>query len=357
MPDLQLTLPPARTLLVAELSANHGGSLSKAIETVEAAATAGADAIKLQTYTPDTLTIDCESDAFRIKDGLWEGRSLYELYEEAHTPWEWHGDLKAAANRLNLPLFSTPFDATAVDFLETLGVPAYKIASFELGDLELIAKVAATGKPIIASTGMADLVTIDQAVRTIRRVWQGRDHGLALLRCVSAYPAAPRDMNLRTIPHLGQAFGVLPGLSDHTLGTAVAVTSIALGARVIEKHFILRRSDGGPDSAFSLEPDEFARLVEEVRVAEEALGEVRYGPSAGDVASRAFRRSLFVVEPVSAGEPFTRRNIRAIRPGQGMEPRHLPFILGRRAACDLERGTPLDQSVIEGWDTDTILGE
>jgi len=357
MPQLKLNLPPARTLVVAELSANHGGSLSRAIETVEAAAAAGAGAIKLQTYRPDTLTIDSDREEFRVKEGLWEGRTLYDLYEEAHTPWEWHGELKAAANRLGMPLFSTPFDESAVDFLEDLGVPAYKIASFEVGDLELIAKVAATGKPIIASTGMADLATIDEAVRTVRRIWNGRDHGLALLRCVSAYPAEPQDMNLRTIPHLGEAFRVVPGLSDHTLGTAVAVTSVALGARIIEKHFILRRSDGGPDSAFSLEPEELARLVAEVRVAEAALGNVHYGPSAGDAGSRAFRRSLFIVEPIRAGEEFTRHNVRAIRPGQGMEPRHLPLILGRRAARDLERGTPLDGSVVESWDLETVTGK
>jgi N-acetylneuraminate synthase len=329
-------------LVIAELSANHGGSIERALRTIEAAARAGAHAIKLQTYRADTLTIDSRREEFLIRGGLWNGRNLYELYQEAHTPWEWHAQLKRAASDLGIPLFSTPFDITAVAFLEELGVPAYKIASFEITDLELVERVAATRRPLIVSTGMATLAEIDQAVRTIRGVWRGQEEpSLCLLKCVSAYPAAPSDMNLRTIPHLGAAFNAVPGLSDHTLGIAVAVASVALGAQVIEKHFILDRADGGPDSAFSLEPAELAALVQSVREASLALGEVKYGAGPGEAGSVKFRRSLFFVRDVEAGEALTRDNVRVIRPGYGLPPASLPLVLGRRAAAARPRGTPV----------------
>ena len=335
-------------LVVAELSANHGGSLAHAIETVEAAAESGADAIKLQTYRPDTLTIRSTRKEFRLESGPWKGRTLYDLYEEAHTPWEWHPELKKAAQRVGLPLFSTPFDRTAVDFLEELQVPAFKIASFEVGDLGLVAYVAQQRKPIIMSTGMASLGEIDRAVREVRRVWQGRDFGLSLLKCVSAYPASPHSMNLATIPHLASAFQVTAGLSDHTLGTAVATTAVALGAKVIEKHVTMRRSDGGPDSGFSLEPQELRELVAAVREAEAAIGTVHYGPTEEDTASLLYRRSLFIVRDVKAGDPVTRENVRAIRPGHGLAPEAFPWLLGRLFSCDCSAGTPLQSDLLKG---------
>jgi pseudaminic acid synthase len=342
-------LGQGRPLIIAELSANHGGNLERALRTVEAAARAGADAIKLQTYRADTLTIDCRRDEFMIKGGLWDGRNLYELYQEAHTPWEWHASLKRAASDAGIPLFSTPFDGSAVAFLEELGVPAYKIASFEIVDLELIAQVAATFRPIIMSTGMATLAEIDEAVRVIRGAWQNvrrlrgvsEEPPLCLLKCVSAYPAAPAEMNLRTIAHLGQAFGAVAGLSDHTLGTGVAVAAVALGARVIEKHFILDRADGGPDSSFSIDPGELTSLVQTVREVSDALGEVKYGPSPGEAGSVKFRRSIFFVRDVVAGEPLSRENVRVIRPGYGLPPASLPLVLGRKAASARPRGAPV----------------
>lgn len=331
-----------RALIVAELSANHGGSLQRAQETIEAAIDAGADAVKLQTYTPDTMTLDSERAEFRIRGGPWDGRTLYDLYREAHTPWEWHAPLFEIGARRGVPVFSTPFDSTSVAFLESLGAPAYKIASFELTDLELVEQIALTGKPIVASTGMASTEEIQDAVTTIRRVWQGADPGLALLKCVSAYPAKPADMHLRSIPELGRRFAVIPGLSDHTLSNAVAVTAIALGARVIEKHFTLRRADGGPDSGFSLEPAELKALVRDVRDAEDALGEVRFGcASEQEKDNLRFRRSIFAVQDIKKGEPFSRQNVRVIRPGYGLPPKRLPQVLGRTAASDLARGTPL----------------
>lgn len=334
------------TLVVAELSANHGGSLARAVESIRAAASAGADAIKLQTYTADSLTIDCDRSEFRIADGPWSGRTLHGLYREAATPWEWHPQLDAAAREVGLPLFSTPFDAAAVAYLEQHDVPAHKVASFELGDHELLALVAATRKPLIVSTGMATLDEIAAAVAIVRGVWAGADPGLALLRCVSAYPAPAEDMNLATIADLGARFGVIPGLSDHTLGSAVAVASVALGARVIEKHFTLRRGDGGPDAHFSCEPAEFRRLVDDVRTVERAVGKVRYGPTPAEQASLAFRRSIFVVRDIAAGEPITRDNARVIRPGHGLAPKHLPEVLGRVAARACARGTPLSWDLL-----------
>jgi N-acetylneuraminate synthase len=330
--------------IVAELSANHNQDFDQAVRLIHAAKEAGADAIKLQTYTPDTLTIDCDKGCFRIGKGtIWEGQSLYALYSNAYTPWEWQPKLKRIANDIGLDLFSTPFDATAVDFLEEMDVPVHKIASFELVDLPLIRQVAQTGKPIIMSTGMATLGEIDEAVRTARQVGAAQ---IALLKCNSAYPAPPEEMNLRTIPHLAEAFRVPAGLSDHTLSIAVPVAAVTLGACIVEKHFTLSRAVPGPDSAFSLEPHEFKATVEAVRVAEKALGEVRYEVTEHEVASRAFRRSLFVVKDVKAGEVFTEENVRSIRPGYGLHTRYLGEVLGRRAARDIERGTPMSWDLI-----------
>ena len=338
--------PDEPTYIVAEMSANHGHDFDRAVELIHAAHRAGADAIKLQTYTADTLTIDSDAEPFQIGAGtLWEGRNLYDLYGEAMTPWAWQPKLKEIAEGLGMPLFSTPFDASAVDFLEAMDVPAHKVASFEIVDLELIRRIAETGKPMIVSTGMATLAEIDEAVATIRATG---NKNLALLVCTSAYPSPPEAMNLRTIPHLARAFGVPTGLSDHTMGIAVPVAAVALGARIIEKHFTLSRDEPGPDSAFSLEPHEFAAMVDAVRTTEKALGRVRYGVGESEKASRVFRRSLFVVEDIAAGEPFTRRNVRSIRPGHGLAPKHLPQVLGRRAARDLTRGTPLEWDGVGG---------
>jgi pseudaminic acid synthase len=336
--------------VIAEMSANHNQSYKEAVNIIEAAAAAGADAVKLQTYTPDTLTIDCDREYFQIGKGtIWQGQNLYGLYGQAYTPWEWQPKLKTVADRLGLDLFSTPFDATAVDFLEEMDVPAHKIASFEIVDLPLIRRIAQTGKPIIMSTGMATLSEIDEAVGIIRDSGNGQ---LALLKCTSAYPARPEHMNLLTIEHLSKTFKVPTGLSDHTLGIAVPVTAVALGACMIEKHFTLDRSKAGPDSQFSLEPDEFKAMVAAVRTAEQAVGRVYYGVSEQESDSRVFRRSLFVVQDIKAGEPFTAENVRSIRPGHGLHTRHLEEILGRSAAVDIERGTPLDWDLIGAADRD-----
>ncbi|HNS51956.1 MAG TPA: pseudaminic acid synthase [Anaerolineae bacterium] len=330
--------PGKPVYVVAEMSANHAQDLAQAERIVRAAAEAGADAVKLQTYTPDTLTIDCDRDTFRPGGTIWEGQTLYDLYSEAYTPWEWHPRLSEVAADSGLDLFSTPFDSTAVDFLEEMRVPAYKVASFELVDLPLIRRVARTGKPLILSTGMATLAEIDEAVRAARAAGGGP---IALLKCTSAYPARPEEMNLRTIPHLAEAFGAVIGLSDHSLGIAAPVVAVALGACIVEKHLTLSRSLQGPDSSFSLEPDEFRSMVDAIREAEKALGEVRYDASEKESASRAFRRSLFVVQAVREGELFTEENVRSIRPGMGLHTRYLAQVLGRRARCDIERGTPL----------------
>jgi len=336
--------PGLPAYIIAELSANHGQDFEQAVAIVRAAKEAGADAIKLQTYTPDTITIDSDREYFRIGKGTaWEGRVLHELYGEAFTPWEWQPKLKTVAEELGLACFSTPFDDTAVDFLQAMRVPAFKIASFELVDLPLIRRVAATGQPLIMSTGMATLAEIEEAVQAARDAGARQ---IALLKCTSGYPAAPEEMNLRTIPHLAAAFGVVAGLSDHTLGSAVPVAAVALGACVIEKHLTLSRAQVGPDSAFSLEPAEFRRMVEDVRTAECALGEVHYGVSAREAASRVFRRSLFIVADVRAGELLTEQNVRSIRPGHGLLPKHLSAVLGRRATRDLSRGTPLNWDMI-----------
>lgn len=336
--------PGQPAYIVAEMSANHDQSLDRARDVIRAAAASGADAVKLQTYTADTLTIDSGRECFRISGTIWNGRTLHELYREAYTPWDWHGPLKALAEELGLQFFSTPFDATAVDFLEQMSVVAHKVASFEIVDLPLLARVAATGKPVIMSTGMATLEEIDEAVSTLR---SGGCRELALLKCTSAYPAGAGDMNLRTIPDLAARFGVPVGLSDHSMDTAVPVAAVALGACIIEKHLTLTRSSGGPDSAFSLEPVEFREMVDAVRVAEAALGGVTYGAGGHERGSLRFRRSLFAVEDVAAGEAFTARNVRSIRPADGLHPRHFDEVLGRRAKTSIERGTPLSWDLVE----------
>ncbi len=324
--------------IIAELSANHNQDFERAKQILVAAKEAGVDAVKLQTYTPDTITIQSERESFRIRGGtLWDGRTLYDLYAEAHTPWDWQPKLKAIADELNLDLFSSAFDPTAVDFLETMKVPLHKIASPELVDIPLIQKMARTGKPLLLSTGMATLEEIEEAVAAATEAGSSQ---IALLKCTSSYPAPPEEMNLRSIPDMAERFGVPVGLSDHTPGIAVSVAAVALGACIIEKHLTLSRSQGGPDSAFSLEPQEFKALVDEIRVAEKSLGHIQYGPSEHEKSTRRFRRSLFVVSDVKKGEIFTSSSVRSIRPADGLHPRHLHEIIGRRAARDIERGTP-----------------
>ena len=335
--------PGHLSYIIAEMSANHNQDFDQAVKIIEAVKEAGADAVKLQTYTPDTLTIDCDNEYFRIKGTIWEGEYLYQLYSEAYTPWEWQPKLKKIANDLGLDLFSTPFDDTAVDFLEEMKVPAYKIASFEIVDIPLLRRIAQTGKPIIMSTGMASLAEIDEAVQTIR---EEKGNQLALLKCTSAYPAPPEDMNLRTIPHLADAFQVPVGLSDHTLGIAVPVTAVALGACIIEKHLTFSRNIPGPDSTFSTEPNEFKTMVEAVRTAEKAMGKVHYGVSTSDINSRDFRRSLFVVHDMKKGDVFTTKNVRSIRPGYGLHTRHLVDVIGRHSTQAISRGTPLTWKLI-----------
>ena len=330
--------PGHPTYMVAEMSANHGQNFDQAVAIIAAAKAAGADAVKLQTYTPDTLTIDCHNEFFRIKGTLWEGRNLYELYGEAYTPWAWQPKLKEIADGLGIELFSTPFDPTAVDFLESMNVAVHKVASFESVDLPLLRRIGATGKPVIMSTGMATLAEIDEAVKTLRAAGTQE---LVLLKCTSAYPTPPSAMNLRTIPHLAAAFGVPTGLSDHTLGITVPVAAVTLGACMIEKHFTISRDLPGPDSKFSLEPAEFKTMVEAVRTAEAALGEVHYGLQPDEEVSRVFRRSLFVVQDMQPGELFTEANVRSIRPGHGLHTRYLEEVLGRRASQPIARGTPL----------------
>lgn len=329
--------------VIAEMSANHHQSFDQAAEIVRAAKDAGADAVKLQTYTADTITIDSNRPEFRIRGTIWNGRNLHDLYGEAYTPWEWQPRLKKLANDLGLDLFSSPFDETAVDFLEQMDVPAYKVASFELVDIPLIRRIARTGKPVIMSTGMATLEEITEAVHTARS--SGADE-IALLKCTSSYPAQLEEMNLRTIPELSRRFEVPVGLSDHTMGIAAPVAAVALGACIVEKHFTLSRSEPGPDSAFSLEPHEFKEMVDAVRTAEKALGEVHFGICEKESSSRIFRRSLFVVREVKRGDVLTTENVRSIRPGHGLHTRHLAEVLGRHAACDIERGTPLSWDLV-----------
>ncbi|NMW30914.1 pseudaminic acid synthase [Altererythrobacter sp. RZ02] len=330
--------PDHEPYVICELSGNHNGSLERAIQLLEAAAATGADAIKIQSYTADTITIDHDGPEFRVEGGLWDGRTLYDLYGEAQTPFEWHEPLFRRARELGVTLFSSPFDETAVDLLEELGTPAYKIASFEAVDLPLVAYAASKGKPLIISTGMANLQEIEDVVQT------ARDNGcdeIVLLHCVSSYPALDEQSNVRTVPDLGERFGTVSGLSDHTFGSAVAVASIALGGCVVEKHFTFRRADGGPDSAFSLEPEEFTGLVEDCKRAWRSMGKATYDLQGCESGSIQFRRSLYIVKDVAAGEELTRENVRSIRPGHGLAPKHLPEVLGRKAATDLKRGDPL----------------
>ncbi len=331
--------------IVAEISANHNQDYNQAADLIKRAKEAGADAVKLQTYTPDTITMDSDSALFRRSKSApyMPGSTLHEIYSIAYTPWEWQPKLKELADSLGITLFSTPFDKTAVDFLEGMSVPAYKVASFEIIDTPLIEYIAGKGKPMIISTGMATLGEIDEAVRAARK---GGNTQVALLKCTTAYPAPPGEMNLRTIPHMSQAFGVPVGLSDHTLGIAVPVAAVALGACIVEKHFTLSRSIPGPDTAFSLEPQELKVMVEVIRTAEQSLGRIQYEVSEKEANSRTFRRSLFVVKDIRAGEPFTDENVRSIRPGHGLHPRYLNEVIGKHARQDISRGTPLTLEMI-----------
>ncbi len=338
--------PGHRPFIIAEMSGNHNQSLERALEIVDAAAATGVDALKIQTYTPDTMTIDLDQGEFFLTDPnlLWKGKSLHQLYAEAHTPWDWHEPIFKRCREHGIMAFSTPFDATAVDFLEGLGAPFYKIASFENVDVELIKRVARTGKPVIISTGMATVSELYDAVEAAR---SAGCKDLILLKCTSSYPAPPDEINLRTIAHLRDLFGAQVGLSDHTLGIGVAVASVALGATVIEKHFTIRRADGGVDSAFSMEPAEMKMLVEETGRAWRSLGQVNYGLTANEMKSRVFRRSVYVVKDIRKGETFTSEHVRAIRPGHGLAPKYLDTILGKVAAVDIRRGTPMDWKLIE----------
>mgnify|MGYP006286465221 CR=1 FL=1 len=327
-----------RVFIIAELSANHNGSLENALNTVKAARRAGADAIKLQTYTPDTITIDCDKDDFKIRGTIWDGKKLYDLYKEAYTPWEWHETLFATAREEGLICFSSPFDKTAVDLLENLGTPAYKIASFEITDIPLIEYVASKGKPVIISTGIAGLDDIELAVETCRKA--GNDQ-IILLKCTSSYPAPIEEANLAMITDLAKRFGIIAGLSDHTLGITVPVAATVLGARVIEKHFILDRSIGGPDASFSLDEKEFTAMVKAVREAEVAVGKVDYTITEKMKKSREFSRSLYVIKDIKAGEILTEQNIRSIRPGYGLHPKYYKEVMGKRAKVDLDKGTAI----------------
>jgi len=331
--------------IIAEISANHNGKLETALRIVDAAKSAGADAVKLQTYRPDTITLDYDSDDFKIKGGLWDGRTLYELYEEAHMPWEWHKPLFAHAKKIGITMFSSPFDNTAVDLLEDLNAPAYKIASFEAVDLPLIKYAASTGKPMIISTGMADVDEIEEAIAAAH---DGGCKQLAILHCVSGYPAPAGDYNLRTITDMQQHFGLVTGLSDHTLNNTTALTSVALGASIIEKHFTLDRCGGGPDDSFSLEPQELAALCNDSKTAWEALGKIDYGRKMSEQGNVQFRRSLYVVQAIDKGEIFTNNNIKSVRPGFGLAPKYYHKILGKHATCDIEAGIALS------WDKITL---
>lgn len=329
--------------VVAELSANHNGSLANALRLVEAAKSAGADAVKLQTYRPDTITLDSDADEFRIRGGLWDGRTLYDLYDEAHTPWQWHGPIFERAQELDITVFSSPFDTTAVDLLEELGAPAYKIASFELVDLPLIRYVATTGKPLIISTGMGSIEEIQEAVDA---ALSAGCRELAILRCVSGYPAPEADYNLRTITDMSQRFPAVVGLSDHTLGGTTAIASVALGASIIEKHFTLDRARGGPDDSFSLEPSELAALCRGVRLAWESLGGVTYGCAKSEQSSLRLRRSLYFVRALKAGEIITEDAVRSVRPGLGVPPKLFDWIIGQKVTTDVARNTPVSLDVL-----------
>jgi pseudaminic acid synthase len=329
--------------IIAEMSANHQKNFDTAVRIIRAAKNAGADAVKLQTYSADTMTIDSDAPDFRLNGTLWKGRTLYQLYDQAATPWEWVPDLKKEAEKTGIDLFSAPFDETAVDFLETMNVPAYKIASFELVDIPLLQKVAATGRPVILSTGLATLAEIKEAVQTLEH---GGTKDIALLKCTSAYPASPEDANLRTIPHLSRTFDLVSGISDHTPGDVVALGAVALGACIVEKHLTLSRKDGGPDSAFSMEPAEFKAMTSRIRILEKALGKICYDLTENEKENIVFRRSVFAVQDITKGACFTRENIRVIRPGNGLHPRYFKAITGKQATMDIKRGTPLDRTMI-----------
>jgi pseudaminic acid synthase len=337
--------PGAAPFIIAEMSGNHNQSLDRAFELVDAAAAAGAHALKLQTYTADSITLDVRGGEFSIDDpnSLWKGSTLHDLYKKAYTPWEWHEPIMKRARSLGMECFSSPFDETAVDFLHELGVPAFKIASFENNHLPLIRKVAATGKPMIISTGMASLGELDEAVRTAR---EAGCRDLVLLKCTSTYPASPENTNLLTIPHMRSLFGCEIGLSDHTMGVGVSVAAVALGATVVEKHFTLRRADGGVDSAFSLEPHELKALVEETERAWKGMGVVKYGPTQAEMKSLVFRRSLYVGQDMRVGETFNKDNLRVVRPGKGLHPRYYELLLGKRVARDVTKGTPVDWGLV-----------
>jgi len=337
--------PGNPVFIIAEMSANHNQDFERAKEIIKSAAESGADAIKIQTYTPDTLTIDCKKESFIIKDANpdWDGKKLYELYKTAYMPWEWYSELRKTAEDCGIIIFSTAYDETSVDFLEKMDIPAYKIASFELNDINLLVKIAKTEKPIIISKGMATIEEIELALSTLRN---NGAKDIALLHCVSSYPAKPEDMNLITISDLEEKFRTVPGLSDHSLGITMAIESVAFGACVVEKHFTLKRSDGGPDSSFSIEPEELKQLVKSVREAEKAIGKIQYGILESELANIAGRRSLFVVKDIKAGQEFTTENIRSIRPGYGLAPKFLPKILGKKAAKDIERGIPLNWGLV-----------
>jgi pseudaminic acid synthase len=330
--------------IIAEMSANHAGDFNRALEIVHAAKDAGADCIKIQTYTADTLTIDCDNEYFNINSGLWKGENLYSLYKKAFTPWEWQARLKEEADRIGIDFLSTPFDKTAVDFLEEIGVSSYKIASFELVDIPLLKYTAQKNKPIIMSTGMGRLSDIEQAINTITETGNQQ---ICLLKCLSAYPAVPEDMNLATIKNMCETFGYPTGLSDHTTGSVSAVTAVAMGACVVEKHFCLSRNDDSPDSAFSLEPEEFGKMVQDIRLAEKMIGGIRYAPSPSEKINQKFRKSIFVVKDIKAGEALTSENIRVIRPGYGLAPVNFEELLGKHARTEIKRGTPISWSLVE----------
>lgn len=337
-----LNHPP---FIIAEMSGNHNQSLDRALEIVKAAAGAGAHALKIQTYTADTMTLDIDEGEFYIENlSLWKGISLYKLYQQAYTPWEWHKPIFDHSKELGMIAFSTPFDETAVDFLESLDVPCYKIASFENTDIPLIRKVAATGKPMIISTGMATVAELDETVRAAREAG-GKD--IILLKCTSTYPANPENTNILTIPHMRELFQCAVGLSDHTMGIGVAVASVALGATVIEKHFTLNRADGGVDSTFSMEPAEMAQLVVETERAWQALGKTSYGPTENEKASLQYRRSLYVAQDMKAGDAFTKENLRAIRPGLGLPPKYFDMVVGRRVNQDVQKGTAVNWEILK----------
>ncbi len=334
----------SKIFIIAELSANHNQDIELAKDTIYAMKESGADAVKLQTYTPDTITIDCNNEYFQIKQGtLWDGKTLYELYKEAYTPWEWHYELKELAEKLGLVFFSTPFDKTAVDFLEELNIPVYKIASFEITDIPLIEYAASKQKPMIISTGIATICDIEEAVEACKRV--GNDQ-IILLKCTSAYPTPLEDVNLRTIPNMTETFNCLVGLSDHTLGISVPIAAVALGAKVIEKHFILSKDIDSPDKEFSLTPEEFSQMVKSIREVEKALGKVDYTLTEKMKKGREFSRSLFVVKDMKAGEIFTEENVRSIRPGYGLHPKYLKDILGKKARKNIKKGTPLKWDLV-----------